>query len=315
MSEEEYQIKIEKLQNKISQKQEEMLVLTNGFNNERNKKQQEINDLKIDIQNKQRQIDNANNSINTERVTHKNQVKLNEQDKQREIDNLNNSFNNERMQFKNDQNNLREEQQRIEQGFQNERQTWLQEKNNFQAEILKFEKEIKNLKKEVADKDERVIEKLSHSYNEEANKYQEKVDVWSGRVNSAFIWLIITIAVSVIFYLFGDKIDIQFTWDKRLLVSSIDIVAISFLWFAISQFSYYSRLTTDYINRKTVSESFLSFIYGIEDKQLREKISEKISDTLFSRTVVDMGNELPIKEGVKLTSDLINGTKDMLLKK
>ena len=89
------------------------------------------------------------------------------------------------------------------------------------------------------------------------------------------------------------------------LLIPYNIIYISLLYFITSQYSHYKRLALDAKNREVVSESYIAVLNNSNHEDEKNIITKIVADTLFSRSVVDSGAELPIKEAVRIVEKVL----------
>lgn len=90
------------------------------------------------------------------------------------------------------------------------------------------------------------------------------------------------------------------------LLIPYNIVYISLLYFIATQYSHYKRLALDAKNRQVVAESYLAILNNSADRDAKNIITNIVADTLFSRSTVDSGAELPIKEIVRIADNIVS---------
>ncbi len=272
----------------------------------------------------QNQINDLNNAIASERLNFNNErTNYNNQTQslQEQINNLNNSFNNERSGLNNQisQNNT---------NFENERASLKSQVTSFQTAIIQKDSEISETKNEnqrlqkmIETDAKEVVKVLSANYDEYADRISKKVTFWLVAVISALLLIIgwtvktyidynnkvghVTIATesTIIIEKKDDKTE---SIDRLVnIVPNIvlDIVFIYVLYFVVQQCLYQTKLLTEYRNRGVVAKSYLGVLNNITDQEMRNKSSEVIIQTLFSRASVEIGSELPIKEALKIAQN------------
>lgn len=290
------QNQITELQNQITQRQTDIQNLNNTVTNLTNEKtwlSQQMNSL-------QNQINEHNNQ------------------KQAEINNLNVNFQNERSGLQNQVstltwekqqldikvNSLGTEIQRLTTNIESIKANFDSERSILEQKLLIKDKEIEELKKQI---NGTVLEDMSKSYQEYSQDQWFLVlerNKWASIVNIAFITVaVLTCIILGMFYLWDTDL------SKKVATFSIDLIAASWLWFTINQYSYYKKLVIDYKNRKVVAESFLGVLNNLNDENTRNEATKIVVETLFSRSVVDSWNELPLKEVVSVVDKFINKQK------
>jgi hypothetical protein len=75
-------------------------------------------------------------------------------------------------------------------------------------------------------------------------------------------------------------------WFDRIEYYLINFVVLTFLIFALKQYSYYNKLRTDYANRKTIAQSYHNIITTHENESIRTSFIDKATDVLASKSEV-----------------------------
>lgn len=288
---------ITELQNQISQRQTDIQNLNNTVNNLTNEKNgltQQINSLQ-------------------------NQVNENANQRQAEVNTLNVNFQNERSWLQSQISTLNSEKQQLDIKVSSlstdiQRLTTNMERIEANSESEKSillqrlwikDKEIEDLKKQI---NGTVLKDLAQSfdnYSKDDSSLVETRNEWAGKVNWAFIIVAILTSLILGMFYFGNS-----DLSKKIATFSLDLVAASWLWFTINQYSYYKKLVIDYKNRKVVAESFLGVLNNLTDENTKTEATKLVVDTLFSKSGVDVGSELPLKEVVSLVDKLLTSKKN-----
>lgn len=314
---------VNELNAQLQQRQNEIFSLQNNFNNERTTfnnqigtLQGQINDLSNQLQSKQTEVINQQSNFNNERSGLNSQIaslqgQLNDYNNQKqvEINNVQSNFNLERNNFTTqigDLNNQLQQKnseiQTIRTGFDLERANLQNQTNTLAGQINQKDNEIQKLEAQIKEKNEEIINRLSQDYSEYANNLIPQKSFWLDRATNIFYFLGFVIVLSIYSFIKYKNLPIEI----RVSFFAVDIVLISYLWFCISQYSYYTKLHTDYENRRVVANSYLGVITNTNDHEIKNEATKIIAETLFSRSSIDMGSELPIKEAVKIVSDGIS---------
>lgn len=276
--------------------------------------QNQINQLNQQLQ---QQISNYNGLVNEKnnlQATNNGlQQRLNdfESVKANEISNINNNFqtqigtlNLEKKTLENDKLDLQTQVQNVNNQLKNEKSNYEWKISVLEAKIINLNDKIEGLNKQLTSN---ILKDLSKSYWEYSKKDGDLVRLrskWELIVNITFGGIAL-LTWWILFMFYFSEIDLY----KKIATFSLDILAISWLWFGINQYSYYKKLVVDYKNREVVAESFIWVLNNLWNEDTRNEATRVVMETLFSRSIVDSWNELPLKEVVSVVDKFINSKK------
>lgn len=201
---------------------------------------------------------------------------------------------------------LENEQAKSEVRIQQRQVDFDREKNTLTSQIQQKDLDIANktaeFSKKLAEKDDLIVKKLSEDYA----RYIEKEiiperDRWQKRSFWSFVILSVTVLITIGIFIFCDSLSI----DKKIALFSLDMIVISLLWFCVSQYSYHTKLYTEYSNRRVVASSYVGVIGNTNDHEVKREAIKVIMDTLFSKSSAEVGSELPLKEIAKFVTDIL----------
>jgi len=222
------------------------------------------------------------------------------QEKQNEIERLNALLENERR-------NLDVQLQQKQNEIQQVRVSSEGERNNLNLQIQQKDLDIAaktaEFNKRLAEKDDVIVRKLSEDYAKYVtDEIIPEREGWQKRSFWSFVILSVTVLITIGAFIFWDSLSV----DKKIALFSSDMIAVSLLWFCVSQYSYYTKLYTEYSNRRVVASSYIGVIGNTNDHEVKREAIKVIMDTLFSRSSAEIGSELPIKEITKLVTEILS---------
>ena len=175
-----------------------------------------------------------------------------------------------------------------------------EEKDQLIAEVEKLKQADELKQKQLNDKE---LKRLAAAYGTQEDKYTTQADTWFQYLKGMVIgWGLLT--VSIIFFTSG-------TWSEKLPYFAIEIIPISAAWFCVAEFSYYSKLRTDFANRKTIAQTYHNIVINIDDDvdegeaEIKNKFIEKATDVLCAPSVVDSKEPILSKKVLKDLADIV----------
>lgn len=145
------------------------------------------------------------------------------------------------------------------------------------SEILERDTKIDTLTDEDEQKqkqlNKRELKKLAEAYSEQEGQYKTDSDTWFKFVKLSFAILGATVLFSVL-------MSRGVAWYERFEFYLINFVALTFLIFSLKQFTYFTKLRTDYANRKTLAQSYHNILTSSEDVELKPVFLEKAAGVL-----------------------------------
>ncbi len=145
------------------------------------------------------------------------------------------------------------------------------------SEILERDTKIGTLTDENEQKqkqlNKRELKKLAEAYSEQEGQYKIDSDTWFKFVKLSFAILGGTVLFSVL-------MSRGVVWYERFEFYLINFVALTFLIFSLKQFTYFTKLRTDYANRKTLAQSYHNILSSSEDLDLKPVFLKKAADVL-----------------------------------
>lgn len=163
-----------------------------------------------------------------------------------------------------------------EEQLNQEKEKYVQKLDELKQVNIELELQNKEKQKQL---DRRELKKLAIAYKDQEDEYVGDLQRWFYYVMGAFLALITFGAYSISFFQ-------EVVWSEKIELYFLNFIIVTFLVFALKQFSYYTKLRTDYANRKTLAQSYHNILNTAEDEDLRPAFIDKASDVLFAKTDV-----------------------------
>jgi len=158
-----------------------------------------------------------------------------------------------------------------------------EKRQQLEGNIKNIEIQIDDLERQVDDKqkqlDLRELKKLAEAYAEQESQFRKGVKVWFIVVLIAFG--IVALATIAIAQFVNHQI-----WYQNIGYYFADVVLVTFLVFSLKQYSYYTKLSTDYATRKVIAQSYHNIIGSEEDTVIKSKFIEKATEVLCARAEI-----------------------------
>jgi|SRR3989344_900177 len=175
------------------------------------------------------------------------------------------------------------------------------DKEQLEQRISELENDSKEKQKQ---SDIRELKELASAYAEQEEEYEKDTEKWLKYVVISFVALAISVLVSI-------NLGKGLIWYGKLESYSINFVVVTFLVFALKQYSYFNRLRTDYANRKTLAQSYHNILGSEEDIEIRSRFLERATDVLCAQSeIADEANTIPEKLLESLTEIAKNLSKN-----
>lgn len=167
--------------------------------------------------------------------------------------------------------------------------------NELDEDRRNLKSETDSLRKQVQEKqnqlDKRELRKLASEYERQENDYRADQSSWLKYVVAGFALVVLSASFSVFVSFefhasqnWGDKIDYYF----------INIALVTYLVFALRQYSAYKDLRIDYANRKTIAQSYFNILNSAEDEVIKQQYISAAADVLVSKTKInDQAHTIP----------------------
>lgn len=164
-------------------------------------------------------------------------------------------------------------------------------KNEHEDKIKTKKEEKNNLQQQVDEKDRQLndkeLKKLAQAFDDQEGGYDASRKIWFYIVLTSFLILLVSVVASIYFAT-------DFDFYGRLERYLVNIIILTFLVFALKQFSYYKKLVADYANRKTIAQSYHNIINSNNDADFQKKYIDKATDVLTAKSdVVEDSHTLP----------------------
>jgi hypothetical protein len=144
--------------------------------------------------------------------------------------------------------------------------------------------EVESLKNQVQEKqsllDRRELKKLATEYDSQEKSYKTDQDSW-------FKYVVLGFCLIVLSVLWSSMQTTSGNWSDKIDYYFINVALVTFLVFALRQYSAYKDLRIDYANRKTIAQSYFNILNSAEDKVIKQKYIEASVDVLVSRTKIN----------------------------
>ncbi len=289
-----------------------------------------INDLNIQISDKNSIIDWLNNNIKSnqneilelENIKSDNLKKIDElsslitirDSKISELDNVVS----ERDENINDLNsNISERDWKIEALNESvwEKDIEIEELNN---DILWKNTEISDLEVKISEKDSEnkelklslnqfEVRKFAVAFEDEKNEYNKKIDIWRPVSIYAFIILLFTTFIITIISFFIGNLD-------KLSLLIIESVAVLFAIFSTKQYLYYTNHYSDALRRQTLAQWYQHILEWTEDEKIKPEYKEKLVNVLCNNEKKGNKYKFPQEQLIEKVVDLTDSVTKLLWK-
>jgi len=145
-----------------------------------------------------------------------------------------------------------------------------------ESRIRELDEQNKELQRQI---DKRELKKLAEAYKEQEDDYKNSAKTWFRYVIGSFILLFLSVGFTI-------SIAKDEVWYDRIEFYLINFIIVTFLIFSLKQFSYFTKLRTDYANRKTLAQSYHNILSSSENNELKPIFLKKSADVLCAKSDV-----------------------------
>lgn len=126
----------------------------------------------------------------------------------------------------------------------------------------------------------RELKKLAEAYSEQERLFADSAKNWAIMVTISFATLAGSVLLSA--YFASGK-----SWHDKIEFYLINFVILTFIVFALKQYSYVTKLRTNYANRKTIAQSYQNILTSTDDEPIKNQFLEKATSVLTAPADID----------------------------
>ena len=179
-----------------------------------------------------------------------------------------------------------------------------QKKEN-NSSIEEKDLEITNLESEIVTKQKQLDKKetkaMARAFSTEKGEHKDNITLWIKLSIGGTVALFIGTAFTVSVVLFSD-IDTS----EKVLISTVDLILFSFLFFAVKQYSFYTNLYTSSLNKQTLTQGYYNIMKSDEDAQIKQGYKDKLVDVICTVPSIKNEKNLPQEKILSIMEALIS---------